>query len=287
MKRVDFKELNIKKGIEKNSRGYVLELDDDRVLKVYNDDYLLILNIVGIDLENRILGAKKFSNVKEIIVPDSAVYIDDEFFGYTMPKAKGINYNDYGERLSIEDRENISKYVLEYLKLEDIIRRANKEKLVFPDLLTCDNIFVHNGNYSFIDYDGIQIGDNKVAAISSSLGDQTQYLGTKYMKGSALFTEQLDKKSLILLFFLTTFNINLDNVGKIDLFTGKRIELDDVFMAIDLDDYDIMNKVWKLFVNDENNEFLGDDLYNLIDKYNLKIIGKIRDNCYVKRLIKK
>lgn len=288
MKKIELKDIKIKRGLEKTNNSYIFELDNNQILKVYDDNLLFILDLVGLDLEKRIVNAKEIENVKEILIPNSAVYCDNSFVGYIMEKAKGINYNDYEERTSIHDRENLQRYIQNQLKLEDIIKRANKENIVFPDLLTCDNIFVHNNNYSFIDYDGIQIGNNNVFEISSSLGDQTQYYNSKYMKNDKLFTEQLDKKSLIILFFLTAFNVNLEKIGTINPYTGEYISLDYIFNIIGLDDYDIMNKVWKLYQNKEKNEFLGNSLHNLTEKYNLKIIGQTNNrNCYLKRLIKK
>ncbi|MEE3342669.1 MAG: hypothetical protein VZS44_01095 [Bacilli bacterium] len=288
MKKLELGDIKIKRGLEKTDNCYIFEMDNGEILKVYDDNLLFILDLIDLDIEKRILDSKEINNVKEIIVPNGAVYNNNSFVGYTMPKAKGVDYNEKERSLSLEDRENLKQYVFWHLKLEDIIRRANKENVVFPDLLTCDNIFFHDNNFSFIDYDGIQINDNKVLSISSSLGNPAQYYNKKYMKEMEIFTDELDKKSLIVLFFLTAFNINLANVGEINPYTGEVITLDQIFQILGLEDYDIMNKVWKLFSLKDKNEFLDKDLYRLIDNYDLRVIGKVSgSDCYVKKLFKK
>ena len=78
----------------------------------------------------------------------------------------------------------------------------------------------------------------------------------------------------------------LNTVGIINPDTGTPITLDDVFEIIKLDDPDVCHKVWKTFQDDQQNEFLGDDVFRLADKYDVKILAVVGDQ-YVKELVKK
>ena len=177
-------------------------------------------------------------------------------------------------------------YADEHMKLESIVKRGNDAGIVFPDLCTCDNIFIDSsGNMNFIDYDGLQVGNHITPILSTSLGRQEQYLCSKYYK-NGLFTPELDKKSLIILYFLTAFNINLGKVGMINPANNDEVTLDFVFESIGLDDYDIQDKVWKCLQSKYKNEFLGDDVYHIADYYDM-IAVPIGNGKYVKRLIKK
>ena len=136
-----------------------------------------------------------------------------------------------------------------------------------------------------IDYDGLQVGNYITPIMSTSLGNQEQYFCPKYCVNK-LFTPELDKKSLITLYFLNTFHVNLSKVGLINPFSGDKVTLDFIFDLINLDDYDIQNKVWKCFQLNKENEFLGDDVYSVFENYKMEAIP-FRDGTYVKKLVRK
>lgn len=286
MQKIQISELKIKKIINHNNKSIIYLLENGTVLKLYNTKLLEMLKRVGIDHEKKILDAKEITKVPEIITPKKAVYENKTFIGYTMPRVLGEDFNTHDDNLSISERENLLYYIRQHLQLEDIVKRANQEEIIFPDLCTCDNILINGNKISFIDYDGLQIKNHRVDAISTSLGEPSQYFkNRKYTTANGLFTKELDKKSLIILFFLSAFNINLNKIGTNAM--GHIITLDDIFNIIGLEDYDIMNKVWKIFNDKETNEFLGDDLYHLYEEYQLKVIAQVANNQYIKKLIKK
>lgn len=286
MDKVILKDLNIKKQIHVGETSEVYELSDGKILKVFTPFSLLIYNRCNIKMERKILEAKSIVSVPEIIVPESAVYNNGDFCGYISKKASGIDYNEYDDRLSLVDRSNLKMYADDHAKLESIVKRGNEAGIVFPDLCTCDNIFVDaNGEMSLIDYDGLQIGDYVTPILSTSLGDQDQYYSSKYYR-NGLFTPELDKKSLIILYFLTAFNVNLNTLGMINPATNEKVTLDFIFEAIGLDDYDIQNKVWKCLQTKYENEFLGDDVYHIADYYDMVTVP-VGNRQYFKQLIKK
>lgn len=277
MEKIDFKRLNIETVLGDNDFNSVFLLSDGSVLKLFKHDIL----IQSLRLEQKILTSKPIFNVPEIVVPNRAVYLSDKFVGYTMDRVDGIDYNTRDNRYSLSDRANLNMYATIHSKLEDVVKRANKEGMVFPDLCTCDNIFIDkNANYKLIDYDGIQIGNFVTPFLSTSLGDDLQYEIPKYSKKTHLFTSELDKKSLIILYFLSTFNVNLETIN-----INKNITLDDIFNCINLKDDDIKHKVWKCYQPNLDNEFLGDSVFKLAEENNMLI--KPCGPAYIKRLVKK
>lgn len=286
IKKVDIKDLNIKSQIHNGYKANVYELENGSILKVFSPLVLNLYKSCDIQLERKIIESKPIINVPEIIVPEEAVYENQEFLGYTSKKAEGIDYNTYDDFLTLKDRCNLKQYADEYSKLESIIKRGNKENIVFPDLCSCDNIFIDDkGNMSLIDYDGLQIDNFITPILSSSLGDQDQYFCPKYYDGK-IFTSELDKKSLIVLYFLNTFNVDITKVGSRNPITGEIVTLDDIFELINLDNCDIQNKVWKCLQDKYENEFLEDDVYDIAYDYNM-VAFPTANKTYLKKLIKK
>jgi len=286
MEKVILKELDIKKQIHRGDTSDVYELSDGKILKVFTSLSMFVYNRWNIQIERKILEAKPIASVPEIIVPESAVYDKGNFCGYISKKADGIDYNEYDYRLSLADRSNLKLYADNHAKLESIVKRGNEAGIVFPDLCTCDNIFVDkNGNMSFIDYDGLQIDNHVTPLLSTSLCEREQYYCSKYYR-NGLFTPQLDKKSLIILYFLTTFNVDLTKVGTINPMTNSEVTLDLIFNTIGLDDYDIQDKVWKCLQSKYQSEFLGDDVYHIANYYDM-IVVPLGNAMYAKQLIKK
>lgn len=264
----------------------VVSLQDGGILKVFEPGMLGLMKSVGIDTEKKILDAKPIKGSPEILIPTSAAYFPNgKFIGYTINRANGIDYNEYDDKLSLRQRSDLYMYASDHDKIEAVLRRNCN--IVFPDFCTCDNIFFdEDGNVQFIDYDGLQVGPHKTICFSTSLGDAENYFyNPKYCRNGH-FTKELDKKSSIVLYFLTTFNANLSKVGMPHPRTGIPVTLDDFFRAINLDDPDLCHKVWKTFQNDQQNDFLGDTVYDIAEKYDMHVFGEI-NGCYLKTLTKK
>lgn len=263
----------------------VYRLKDGSILKVFDPAVLRIFKEIGVDLELKILDARRMPNAKEILIPTAAAYKSNTFVGYMMPCARGVNYNKIDNNLSFSDREDLWAYAKRHNSIENVLVRA--EDVIFPDLCTCDNIFIdENGRVQFIDYDGLQVGKHQSYVMSGALGNQIQYYTPKYRTGD-LFNKNLDKKSSIFLYFVSAFNVNLEKIGCTNPFTGMRVTLDSLFKELNLDDPDVCHKVWKLFQQSEDNDFLRDDVFRMAEKYDMKIVGRRRDGVCIKRLIKK
>jgi len=280
---------NIKGGqlISESEIAKVIRLRDGSILKIFNPMMLCIMKLNGLNMEQKILDAQPIKNSPEILVPTATIYNKQgEFLGYSTNEARGVNYNTYDDNLTISQREDLHLYARDHSKLENVLRKNSS--IVFPDFCTCDNMFFDkNGNVQFIDYDGLQVGKHRSLSVSTSLGDPEKILSSKkYHKGNGYFTKELDKKSSIILYFLTTFNANLDTVGKVNPLNGELITLEEFFKCINLDDPDLCHKTWKLFQDDVPNDFLGDTVYNIAEKYDMHLLGKVSTG-YLKVLTKK
>lgn len=279
-------DLKNSKLISDGDMAVVVKLNDGSILKVFNPILIQASREVGADIEKKILGAKSIANSPEILSPTSVVYsTDNKFMGYTMMEANGVDYNVYNSKLTVHQRCDLHMYARNHSKLERVLRK--NPDIVFPDFCTCSNIILsEDEKVQFVDYDGLQVGGYKTFSISSSLGEaEKHFFNPKYCR-NGFFNKELDKKSSIFLYFLVTFNVNLSNVGRVNSATGKVITLDDCFQFINLDDPDLCHKVWKTFQDNQSNEFLGDTVHYVADKYDMHVRGRV-GNCYLKVLTKK
>lgn len=273
--------------IATTEKSTIYQLKNGRIFKQYNPYVIEDQKLFDVDIESKILSAQPLKQSPEIIVPEMAVYTPNgQFCGYIMQRANGIDLNTYDDCLTTKQRSDLKKYAEIHYKLESVLRR--NPDIVFPDFCTCDNIFIDSkGNIQFIDYDGLQIGSHKSYSVSTSLGSFYDIVrNPKYFTKDKFFTKELDKKSSIILFYLSVFNVNLNNVGIINPMNGKPVTLDDIFECINLDDPDICHKTWKIFNDNQPNEYLGKDMFNLEEKYNMQVFT-MPNNMRIKRLIKK
>lgn len=287
MQNADFKNSEV---IAKTDNAIIYKLNNGLIFKRFWPEVIRKhkeYKNIGMDIEDKILNAKPLKNSPEILTPLYAGYNQNgEFMGYSMPYAEGISYDRWRKKLSLSEQQDLNGYGNIYSKLEDVVRR--NEDIVFPDFCTCDNIYVNTSrDIQLIDYDGLQIAPYKSISFSTSIGSPIDYIDNeKYMDSQFNFTKELDKKSLIFLYYLTTFNVDLVNIGKIDPSSQKYLSLYDLFNLIGLDDMDLCHKTWKVFQNNQENDYLGDDVFRIAETYDLKIIG-VENACFIKRLSKK
>lgn len=265
----------------------VFRLKNGDFLKIFNPEILSLIKS-QYDIEKKIMHARSIANVPEIIIPKTGVYdsaISNNFLGYVTRPAKGKNFNDFIDEYSIKNHSNLSGYTKIMCDLFEVIKRANKKNVIFPDLCTCDNFFVHDGKFSFIDYDGIQIENYKVLSMSTALGDEVQHLISKYFK-NGLFTTELDKKSMLILYFLAVFNIDLNNIGKKVPNTSEIITLKTIFDILGLEDEIFFKKTSDILSSTKNGDYILEDIVRIDKNYDMHAFARTR-NGYIKKLVKK
>ncbi len=242
----------------------IIRLPSGELLKILDEYLLKIIADTGYNLDVRLDEADKFASFKNFSIPTRKLTQKGKAISYVMPYFPGVDFTDY-----YVDIFNLLSYAKLHSQIEGNIKEGNELGLVFPDLCTTENILVSkDGKVFFIDYDGIQIGNMPAVGYSDFLGTPEQVLTPKYYDDKTdLFTKELDIKSAIFLYFLDTFGVNLSTVGTLNPENGKIVTLDFVFQTINLEDPDIQQKVWLLFQEDKQNEFLGDSIYNLAEKY--------------------
>lgn len=289
MKKIYLTDLKIEKKLNENWNSTIYLLKNGKVLKLLKSQNVKKLKMLNIDIEQKILDSKKIESVPEILAPIEAVYTEDNrFIGYTMNLLKGMSADEYFDCFTLEDRTNLFRYAEFYSELEETIKRANENGFIFPDLCSSGNIYINDGKFIFPDYDGIQAGNYESPTFSSFLGNYTDYFNTKYMNENKLFNHNLDKKSIITLYFLDVFQVGLNMVGSYLPSIDQVVTLDYIFDTINLNNDDMKHKVWKIFQNNCENEFLGQTMFDLADQTHLRIIkADIDKKIYVKKLDRK
>lgn len=286
VKKVNFSSLksNIVNLLCDTQAGDLYIMNDNRVFKLFDSDFLNVMYDRGYDFEKKILGASDLVSVPEIVVPDSAVYDGDVFQGYTMPFFDGISIYelvDYNKNnLSLDGMTNF------FVKLESIIRRA--DNIVFPDLLSDGNILVSRSDIRLIDFDGLQVNEYMSPTLSSSLGNHKMYINNKYRGENGLYTKELDIKSLIYLYFDLIFDCRLWELDNVLLNSDEdeiNIKLEKIFDYHNIDSSILFDKVSRLYDNSVSNIYLGDTIDFIASNYEL-------DSDYykskgVRRLVKK
>jgi len=257
-------------------------LDNNSVIKLYEPFILELEKEIEYNTERKILNAEPIIDLPEINTPISAIYDDETetFIASRTPYIEGIDFN----HINTSTSTNLKKLCNIHIRLENFLKRADKHKIVLPDYASLDNLIIDkNGQFHFIDYDGIQTKDNRSLVVSSSINIPL-IRNQKYRDNKGFFTSELNIFSHYVVFFLDVVHANLLTIGKIT-YDGE-ITFDDFFEYTGLDDYDIQNKIWKLFQPDKKNEYLEDDIIKIQENYKLILTGTYK-NYQMKKLFRK
>ena len=264
MEKVELTNINFKKIkiLKKSPISKVFLLDEKEVVKVYNSSYLKGINRRRA-LERKIQASSTIK-LKELVLPKKIILINGNFAGYTMEYIKGESYLD----IAIAPYRNLDLINKEYLEIEKIIKKFHKEGIIVPDLLNLTNIIVTEEGLRFIDYDGMQIRDNKASSVSKILKKDIRHSSTiKYCNHLGLYTEELDKKSLLILYILITFN-NL--INDINMDNNRFEKIDKLLEELNISQEDklkeIINKAYNPR-NDIKNEYLEEAVKEIGNKY--------------------
>ena len=264
MERVELTNINFKKIkiLKKSPISKVFLLDEKEVVKVYNSSYLKGINRRRA-LERKIQASSTIK-LKELVLPKKIILINGNFAGYTMEYIKGESYLD----IAIAPYGNLDLINKEYLEIEKIIKKFHKEGIIVPDLLNLTNIIVTEDGLRFIDYDGMQIRDNKASSVSKILKKDIRHSSTiKYCNHLGLYTEELDKKSLLILYILITFN-NL--INDINMDNNRFEKIDKLLEELNISQEDKLKEIIDKAYNPRNdikNEYLEEAVKEIGKKY--------------------
>lgn len=289
MKKISIDKVNIKESkiLSQNKNSIVFLNENNTVIKIFNHKFLFDTLIRGFDIEEKIIKTEKINIIPEILRPKNIIYMNNDFFvGYTMSKADGISYDIYNRKKTLKEKCDLYQYAKELKTIEEIIRKA--ENIVFPDLLSRDNIFINEQKIQLIDFDGMQIEKYLSPVISESIGNNKLYDNTKYKDG-LYYTKNLDIKSLIYLYFQTVFGLDLvviDELIKENNNINIEPIIDRMFNIWGITNDEIKEKVCRLYRNDIENEYLDSTMFKIAEKYNISICGH-NGETYTKKLIRK
>ena len=261
-----------------------MELNDNRILKVFSREYIRLSAKLGADLEKKVLASEIILFSEEIVKPESIVYSGNEFLGYIVPKINGITYNQFFEKLSLRENSDLSSLSKRHYKLEQVLIR--NPKIVFPDICSCDNIMLdEKDNFRLIDYDGFQIDNLLALAASTSLVDVTS---SKYVCNDK-FYKTIDMQSSIVLYYLSVFNIDLKSIGTEIAGTNLKVTLFDIFESLQLEDGNLYDITHKILSNEKECSFLEESIIRVSESYDMTAIPMLVNNekRYIKKLIKK
>lgn len=291
--------------IGRSDQSTVFRMSDGRIVKILSILSLEFYRRLNIDLYKKLDASYVMEGIDGIYLPQSAITIKDTNIcvGYTMEYNNGVSFNDFDLNDTLEDKANLSKYLDIHRKINELVKKCNEVGVIFPDLLTCDNIYIDKDkNISMIDIDGAQILNYNALAMSTALGDNYKYFKLKKYcpNNDGLLTSEIDKKSLMCLFFLDVLNCDLTKIGMLNPISGKIITLNEIFSMYSIDNCKIQ-RIISDNINDYSTGSYLSDFYNLIEK-NYKMfavsvdeyckhlgidVPEDKKNTYFKRFVKK
>ena len=254
--------------------GNLYRLSDGSILKLFNAVYLGSYKRQNINLKEKMLQTETISHPR-IIVPDKMCCMDNYVAGYIRRDVSGRSFTDVFSNESDSDKVNLYRYALIHHNLESVVEECSD--IVFPCLCDGTGIYLEQDfKPYFVNFEELQHGTFRVGRVSKRLCLR-DFNSSKYLS-DGLFTKNLDKMSSIYLYFLNTFNVDLSKTDS--------TSVGEVFNRLGLKDDDICHKVWSLFDKDSDNDFLGDDVFRIAEKYDMRVVFNTGTTC-VKTLVKK
>lgn len=283
MLKEQFNDLNIYKVLYNSRRSIIYLLRDGRVFKRFHFEELEDYEKLNISLEGKILIGEKLKDLKEFPAPLSIVYQKDRLVGYTVKFNTGKPVADF---VSCRKLNNFHFYVNFFNKLENIVKKGHSLGLVFPDLCTHSNIFISRmGHFSLIDYDGFQIEDYFSFSISSAIYNRYKILKPKFYN-NGLFTEELDKYSLMILFLQFLSNLDLSSIDTINPEPNEILTTRDLADYINLDDEEIIKMIEDTLSIDREGIYVSNVVKAIASKYDLFVYQE-NNGEYARMLMKK
>lgn len=200
---------------------------------------------------------------------------------------KGKNLIKYFDSLKYKySQSNLKFCASRYKKLESVVKKGHTLGLIFPDLCTASNIFISRiGHFSLTDYDGFQIDDYLTFLISGIIYDRNKVFNPKFYN-NGLFTEELDKYSLMILFLQEPSSLDLSSIDTVNLEANQILTTRDLADYINLDDEEIISMIEDTLSIDSEGVYVSEVADAIASKYNLMVYYE-EDEGYTKTLLRK
>ena len=292
---------------QNNIEGIVKQGNVCVVYRLKSGDYLkifpgLIINLFknqqGLDVRQKIETSHPISNVPEIVVPKAIVKDDinhSDMFAYISPGVAGESLSDKVKTWLAGDNLDLHYFAERISEIEKVVKRANKSGIVFPDLPTLNNIIFDKSGMKVIDYDGLQVGRFQADSIADFYADNEMLSKPKYYNSQTrLFNTNLDKKSLMHLYFKMVFCIDLtalDNGPQ----CIKETAIREILERLGIDDSEMLYKLSSaldarygyLDTRNQDNEYLGNLPFKIAENYDMVFTGEPKGTTFSRRLVKK
>ncbi|MBP3920887.1 MAG: hypothetical protein J6D28_04905 [Bacilli bacterium] len=246
----------------KENAGYVL-CHDNKIIKIFDDRRIQMLDDYGIDLEEKILASDDI-NIDFISLPTGIIYDNDRFVGYQMSEVDGICYGDIlYENMSLYD------YARVYERFEQILDSASEQGIIITDFANSNNIYFSKSldDIMLIDYDDMQVGFHRTITYSSNIASALKDTPKYYHNG--LYTRELNKLSLVYFYFSDVLNFKLkrleQEIGNINFNFNKTCHM------LGLMDRDIIDVLSLIYNQREKNPMLNQVFYEIANRYDLNL----------------
>lgn len=234
------------------------------------------------ELFKKLQLSKEF-NIAALVLPNT-IYFNkkDELIGYTMPKIKGDTIDNVLSKIT-----SLELYSKIFEILIDNVIALNEEGIILPDLANTSNILISKNleKIHFIDYDGMQVQDSPSFVMSGLLNHKNNPMlnDRKYRKND-LFTKNLDKLSLLLIFvyyttgknFMCRDDLDTELLQQINSILKQGIKLipnteefTDFFNSIGINNTELSNLIERIFNPQINNLYPKNAIKKLVKTHDI------------------
>ena len=244
---------------------------------------ILYYNFFREELDRKINFAP-YLETEDIIKPKTAYYSDYRIVAYTVPKVEERTLSS--TLCSIKSLHLYSKI---FKALTNRIKLLNQNGVILPDFATPSNVFYNKkeNRFSFIDYDGMQIWCSGSVSFSNILPMYEEPIenSTKYGNFLSLFTPNLDKLSLVLLFFIYTMdkNITYEINNKISEYGSKDLAFKKVFSDLGIEKSKEMCDLIMNLYDETKENIYPDEVFDQFTKEYKLTIGENKTRRFSKR----
>ena len=275
IKHLDVNEIHFSEMISKGKKSEIYVISKKELAKVFNP---IVLATMGKDrlLAKKVEKAPRYTSIKELNTPTAMITKFNRCIGYTMPWE---SCNTLFDTLETTEKLCDIDYITElFLQVNRTVQGLNQNGIIVPDLLTLSNIMISpDGQVKIIDYDGLQLGDCVSYDMSIALGNSLQYITPKYCNPrTGLYTENLDLKSLALLYFRMTFGVDIEMIVRNN--PGKDIHaiMDEIFRYLGIEGNDLKEKLAAIYDDSSKNYSIEEEVREIQSNYSLVPIQNYR-----------
>ena len=160
--------------------------------------------------EKKIELLNKTSSIKELVLPEKKILVNNKFIGYSMQYIANTK--------TLYDSKNIigtySKFVETFKKISEVLKKCHSNNIILSDLSFNNIIIDNNLNIRFVDLDSAKINDLHSDKVSGLINRFYKSHGGSIWDSQV--SPEIDKLSLILLFIYMIFDTEIQYVSDLE-----------------------------------------------------------------------